>query len=300
MQTSCRSSHTTRKRRDARCKAVFSDDWDWPFNPKKNRSRRRRFANRGERISGFTAVFCDDWKDEEVEDEAPLCALELAGSQSPRSGQWYGGYENEGDGNGFKDFDNFAELFSELPLSKWQCTEQSSLPRAEATLPTTPNVCQLCQSRETKPEAWWPPSAMTLPSLGPSPTASADNWASSQGSATQCYSTPETPTLSYSMPIDVASLTNTESYHFQASEEDESPLLSSVLADSTTKGRDNITPSTQDTPEHQWFLADGWAMEATGFDYWDYFLDCTIGAGDCHEIQGCEEFNGLEKTSLEA
>jgi hypothetical protein len=49
--------------------AVFSDQWNWSFSPNNVRSRRRRFINSGETISGFTAVFCDDWKDSTNEEE---------------------------------------------------------------------------------------------------------------------------------------------------------------------------------------------------------------------------------------
>jgi hypothetical protein len=50
--------------------AVFSDQWNCSFNPSNVRSRRRRFINSGETISGFTAVFCDDWRDNIDEEEA--------------------------------------------------------------------------------------------------------------------------------------------------------------------------------------------------------------------------------------
>lgn len=55
--------------RIAHVMAVFSDQWNWSFNPSNVRLMRRRLINSGETISGFTAVFCDDWKDSLNEEE---------------------------------------------------------------------------------------------------------------------------------------------------------------------------------------------------------------------------------------
>ncbi|KAH8780504.1 hypothetical protein F5882DRAFT_379700 [Hyaloscypha sp. PMI_1271] len=58
-----------KKQRITHVTAVFSDEWNRHFNPRNVRSRRRRFLNSGETISGFTAIFCDDWKDDMGEEE---------------------------------------------------------------------------------------------------------------------------------------------------------------------------------------------------------------------------------------
>ncbi len=58
-----------RRPRNTHVMAVFSDQCNWSFSPSNVPSRRRRFINSGETISGFTAVFSDDCKDSTSEQE---------------------------------------------------------------------------------------------------------------------------------------------------------------------------------------------------------------------------------------
>lgn len=49
--------------------AVFTDQWNRPFNCKNHRKRQRRFLESDKKASGLTAVFCEDWKDGDSDED---------------------------------------------------------------------------------------------------------------------------------------------------------------------------------------------------------------------------------------
>ncbi|KFY22584.1 hypothetical protein V491_02756 [Pseudogymnoascus sp. VKM F-3775] len=51
---------------------VFTNEWKRPFDRRNHRSRQPRFLESREKVSGFTAVFCHDWRDDDSEEDDEL------------------------------------------------------------------------------------------------------------------------------------------------------------------------------------------------------------------------------------
>lgn len=66
---SCWAQRRINKKKRAHVMPVFTDEWKRPFDRKNNRSRRPRVLDSREKVSGFTAVFCHDWKDDDSEED---------------------------------------------------------------------------------------------------------------------------------------------------------------------------------------------------------------------------------------
>ncbi|KFY79518.1 hypothetical protein V499_01493 [Pseudogymnoascus sp. VKM F-103] len=68
-QRSCWVERPTNKNKRTHVVAIFTDEWNRSFNRKNDRKRRRRFLESDEKVSGFTAVFCQDWKDGDSDED---------------------------------------------------------------------------------------------------------------------------------------------------------------------------------------------------------------------------------------
>lgn len=135
---------------------VFSEDWNSHFHPKSWRSRRQRFPQSGARRSGFSAVFCHDWRDEVAENDANSCARKRRRL----------GCEKAGIDDGVEHRQRSSSLLHKRPQNKlfnWGANEVST---AALTDPQ-PLEYESCYS------GFWHPTytdsiASSLPSLGSS------------------------------------------------------------------------------------------------------------------------------------
>jgi hypothetical protein len=105
---------------DTQLKAVYSDTWKRSFDAQNDRSRRREYACSGVRTSGLTAVFCEDWKDDDG-CEAILSAHDCTRTQCCHTLEWETGYGRK------RKLDDFMEvLISPWYPSQRQFQEHSS------------------------------------------------------------------------------------------------------------------------------------------------------------------------------
>ncbi|KAI1371672.1 hypothetical protein F4677DRAFT_450156 [Hypoxylon crocopeplum] len=259
------------------CAAVFSDDWNWPFNTKSRRSRRRRFAHSGERITGFTAVFCDDWKDSKGEDDVSLSGYDSASPQSSGSFSSYEGHNEDGDMDNLHNFEDCDEFFSASPPYKRQRRDHFSMSRAGTALSATSINCQQCQLGASSPDTRWPPSTPTLDGadqLFMTPTDDSETF--SRGPATPDNSTFGTSNFQYQMPMNVVSLAEIENNQRYSKSENQS-IDPASLSVPMSKGGNRTWPSTENK---DYFLTDGWSTKSNGFDFWDQLLEWCIGADE--------------------
>ncbi|KAH8656293.1 hypothetical protein BGZ61DRAFT_372722 [Ilyonectria robusta] len=275
--------------RDIRCTAEFSDDWDWPFNPKNSRSRRRRFAHSGERITGFTAVFCDDWKDwEEQRDKASAGGYARARPQSSQSRPGHESCTRKKDTNDLDNREDINDLSATNPRWQRQHGGQSNIEGASASLQPAPS------NRHTVPDLteWWPLPPATLEDIVPSFTTSVDDRDTvSIGPATPSYSTPRISGLPCPMPVDMDPHAEAQWSQFPTTE-----YHLPALTDLITTGRGSAMPSTEDMPDYRLFLTDGSSLENGGFDYWGELLECNTSLDSWCAIQSRD---GIGKSAVE-
>ncbi|KAG4413394.1 hypothetical protein IFR04_013478 [Cadophora malorum] len=280
-RTSCRPSQactttTTITPKVTRFTAVFSEEWNWSFSPKTHRSRRRRFANSGERTSGFTAVFSDDWKDhDEDEDEVHLQVQHNSCPDGDHSLQWDKGLKRK------RDADYFSELLNprNLSCSNRKCEEQEcTSQRATSISPTTSPEPREDQFKGSDSESW-PSTPEALKSLNPSFMASInddDMPALSPEGLQHSMASLSGPV--HPIDIEMTMWSETERNLYLSLADEESRELSFALQDLTRKRhQEGTSPLTGPaTPEHTSSCKDECEIGDQGFDFWDHFIECHI------------------------
>lgn len=240
--------------------AVFSDNWKWQFNSKDRRSRRRRFADSGEIISGFAAVFSEDWKDDES-DKAHSRVSPL----SCDTCQWDKDCEKNIDAYVF----STNSTSSTPPPFKRQPEETCSLSRMETIFsPTSRNLQQYQFGDSQSPN--WPPSPMSTNTFTPSFITLIDEETSIPELISSECLTPSQPSSVYSIAIDTPSPAADEFEH-----------LPWILAAEATDAHDGAMFPSKPLPGHHRSLLEDKRMAADlGFNYWEEFIDYSIMAVD--------------------
>lgn len=264
--------------RDIRFTAVFSEDWNWPFNPKNPRSRRRRFAHTGERVSGFTAVFCDDWKDWEHGSNASADGYMLAHTQAQGSQS----RPSNGRCKRKRDLNDLGsrEDADPSPAESWWQThpEEQGIARAPILLPPIPPMCQIA----TDFDEMWSLSPTASGDFVPSFTPSIDDEDEVQrGPATPSCPTPRVADLSYPMSMGMEARTEHQWPWFLASDN-----FFPSLPDLVTPGRGIAMPPTDDLDGNGLSLTRGPSCQSGGFDYWSELLQCNTSLDSWRAIQG--------------
>jgi hypothetical protein len=252
--------------------AVFSDEWNWSFSPKNLRSRRQRFLNSGETISGFTAIFCDDWKDivddkEEIDDY-------IWPSKRGRD----------------EDVDFFVQHWdSSLPQSKRQRLESPAWsllsPAVSPESPLSPSANSSPESlsfRTTSPEHQFCEfdkfESEKGSSLGDSewivtPRSMDGN---EQKLLTPGYALSEDLLPRVPTPVDLEipmiDKVDRDLYLALISDEAESSSAAVTNLDFKTKTSNSILDSCEEASVEQWPYNDGCEVEPGGFEFWNDFI----------------------------
>lgn len=287
-RTSCRAPRRTNRNQSlTRFTAIFTDDWNRSFKSKSHRPRRRRFARRGETVSWFAPVFCEDWKDDEDEVEAPAPSYEYVPPHKCRPLIRDIGCKRT------KGADDLAPpLTSTWRPYKGQYEEYYN--SCTATYPTP----QQNQFGESAPLSRATPECLTPPFVMP---------LSNEETFVERRPKPEHPSQSLSRlvhPMFINIATETERYPHPISVTDESGDAFPAPTDKFTKGEDIMVPLREDIPGQHWLLDDdrGTGDRGTrdrGFDHWDRFLECSIRARGRREHGDCQDLDTPPKMNVE-
>ncbi|OBT82305.1 hypothetical protein VE02_08127 [Pseudogymnoascus sp. 03VT05] len=250
-------------------KAVFSDNWKWSFNSKDRRSRRRRFVDSGEIISGFTAVFSEDWKDEESDKAHPRVR-----PLSCNTCKWDKGPEKKRDADAF-----LTDSPSTWPPFKRQREEDCNLSRTETIFSTTSPNLQQYEFGESQSNNW-PPSPTSANTVTPSSmTPNNEETSLPELISSECF-TPNIPSSVYSMTTDMSSPAADEFEH-----------LPWILAAEATNAHDDSRLLSKPLPGyHRSLLEDKRMAEDLGFNYWEEFIDYNIMAEGVSRLDGFQEW----------
>lgn len=258
--------------------AVFSEDWNWSFNPRNLRSRRHAFHQSGEMIYGFAAVFCEDWRDEWICDEVSPHFHEQPRLPTRRSTRRFKGRKRKRPISNFNSLGVGDELLSAVSAREKQNWEHCKLQGIEIPIfSEQPADCQ--QFNESKMGSRWPssPESMHTTSHAPQNIGVADS------------PTKRTAYTSSHAIIDNASIYNLEMQQASAPDQRQSYVTPSALMKSTTATQQADVSPYKGLPGHGSVeLSDG---ETTGMgqDFWAALLKCNTGLGGCEDIQNLEE-----------
>lgn len=228
--------------------AVFSHEWNWSFSPRNVRSRRRRFLDSGETISGFTAIFCDDWKDA-IDEEEDI-----------DNHTWPSRCEREGKVDFFVEhWDSSQPRYRKRGL---ESPVESLLFSAESP------ESQLSPSANSAPEslsftATSPESQLSLYAVSPQP---------------QIYQFDEFESEKH-LHLDTAVADQMDRDLHLASTSDEAENLSTAAMNLNveTKTSSYIFPSCEEASSKQRSRSDGCEVGLGGFEVWDEFMKCWMG-----------------------
>jgi hypothetical protein len=291
--------------------AVFSAEWNMHFSPRNVRSRRRRFPNSGETISGFTAIFCDDWKDDMSEEEIIDDYV------------WPSKRERE------EDVEFFAQHWdSSQPSYKRQRLESpiESVPfLAESPEP------QLSPSGNSPPEslsitAPSPESQISLYVTSPKPQIyqfdefESEKWPSPPGdlecnvdarlmdSSEEKLLTPDiilsedlirdVTTLRRPLDLGIAAL-GPDLYPALISDEPENSSGAVTNLNLKTEASNGVLHSCEEVSGEQWSQIDDSEVEPEGFEFWDDFMKCCMGVLGEHKVKECQIMDAPQEPRFE-
>jgi len=256
--------------------AVFSDEWNWPFNPRNLRSKRQRFLNSGETISEFTAIFCDDWKDI-VEDQEEIDDYVLPSK--------LGNDENE---DSFAQYWDSSQARNKRQKLEYQSGSLSTL-TASSKSPPSPSVNSTTESL--------PPSATSSESqIYRLDELESEDWSPLGNSewnltprliddieqnilAPGCALSEDL--LPYVNPVD---LEPTEMNKMDGdlclaliSDQEKNSSTTVTKLDFITKNSNHVLDSWKESPAKQRPDDDGYEVEPEGFEFWNDFMKCFMG-----------------------
>jgi hypothetical protein len=303
------------KHRITHVRVVFSDEWNWSFSPRNLRSRRRRFLNSGERISGFTAIFCDDWKDD-IDEDQDIDDYILRSKRERED-----------------DMDFFTENWDlSQPRSKRQRLES----RVESlSILAESSESQLSSPTNFPPEslsftATTPESELSLYIGSPEPKLyHFDEFESKKSPSSLGYLEhnvnsrlvdseeeklmipgvvlsedlpPNVPKLVQHLDLDIAALDKVDRDLYLALMSDESENYSTGVMNpnlKTKKSNDMMCSCEEAAASEQWSQNDGCELEPGGFEFWDDFMQCCMGVHSDHDVEECFRSNAPNEPRFE-
>jgi hypothetical protein len=282
------------RQRTTHVMAIFSDQWNWSFSPNNIRSRRRRFINSGETISGFTAVFCDDWKDSTNEEEEIDDYI-----WSPKRGR-------DGDVGILA---QHRDSSKSPPRDKRQHLESPvGSPIFSAITPESPPF----PSTTPFPEAYsftatsFEPQSCQFDQFGvseKSPSPGHSEWNVTPNSVDdneEVFLMPDFalsenpfPNLTTSLKPDITAVQemDRDTGLTLVSEEAENCLAARTNLNFGAKTSNGILDSCEEVLCEQWSNNDDCEVETSGFEFWNDFMKCFMGVDGNDEIEKTINWN---------
>jgi hypothetical protein len=286
--------------------AVFSDEWNRHFSPRNVRSRRRRFLNSGETISGFTAIFCDDWKDDMGEEEVIDDYVWPSKREREEDVEFFAqhwdssqlSYKRQRLESPVESLSFLAES-PEPQLSPSGNSPPESLsftalsPESQISLYVTSPKPQIYQFDEFESEKWpWPPGDLDY---------NVDSRLMDSGE--EKLLTPDI-ILSEDLIRDVTTLGKPLDLGITALDPDlHLALISDKAKNSSTavmnlnfkaKTSNGILHSCEEVTGEQWSQIDDSEVELEGFEFWDDFMKCCMGVLGDHKGKECQIMDAQE------
>lgn len=262
--------------------AIFTDDWNRSFKSKNHRPRRRRFARSGETISYFAPVFCEDWKDDEDEVEAPAPTYEYVPPQKCRPFIRDIGCKRKSGADVFA-----GSLTSICRPYKGQYEEHYN--SWTATSPTP----QQNQFEESAPSSRATLECLTPPFI----TLVSNEGTFVEGRARPEHPSQSLPSLVHPGFIDIA--TEMERCPYPISVADESGDPFPALTDPFIKAEDIVVPLRDNIPDQHWFPEDDRGTGDGGFDHWGRFIEWSIRARGRREREDFQDLDNSPEMSVE-
>jgi hypothetical protein len=280
--------------------AVFSDEWNRHFSPRNVRSRRRRFLNSGETISGFTAIFCDDWKDDMGEEEVIDDYIWSSKREREENVEFFAqhwdssqpGYKRQRLESPTESVSFLAES-PEPQLSPSANSSPESLsftalsPESQISLYATSPKPQIYQFDEFESEKW------------PSPPGDLDYNVDSRlmDSGEEKLLTPDiilsedlirdVTTLGQPLDLGITAL-NPDLHLALISDGAENSSTAVTNLNFKTKTSNGILHSCEEVSGEQLSQMDDSEVEPEGFEFWDDFMKCCMGVLGDHKVKECQ------------
>jgi hypothetical protein len=294
--------------------AIFSDEWNWNFSPRNMRSRRRRFLNSGETISGFTAIFCDDWKDDIDEEEdmdeyiwpSKRAREEDVDFFAPHWDASQPDYKRQR-------LEYEVECLSFLPespesqLSPPANSPPESLsftatsPESQTSLHFTSPEPQVYQFDEFDSEKWpTPPGALEW-NVNSRLEDSNEEELLTPGFLLSEDLLSHVPTLLQPPSLDIAALDKVgrDIYLTLISDEGENSATATTNLNSKTRTSIGDLYSGEEVSGEQWSQKDGCHAEPEGFEFWDDFLKCCMSDHGDHKVKKCQRLDASKEPRFE-